>query len=69
MIHISTQRGHSDDDNQALYKAIHDKLTATVFAPDDISTPTRDSETALLTTASLNTSPADYQHSTPPGWI
>lgn len=36
MIHIFTQRGRSDDDKQALYKAIHDKLTATGLAAEDI---------------------------------
>ncbi len=36
IIHIFTQRGRSDEDKQALYKAIHDNLVATGLAPEDI---------------------------------
>ncbi|WP_104044050.1 tautomerase family protein [Arthrobacter sp. ZGTC412] len=36
IIHIFTQRGRSDEDKQALYKAVHDNLVVTGLAPEDI---------------------------------
>jgi phenylpyruvate tautomerase PptA (4-oxalocrotonate tautomerase family) len=36
IMHIFTQRGRSDDEKQALYKAIHDNLVATGLTPEDI---------------------------------